>query len=209
MPIHREVKRGECISSIAFEHGFRWETIWHYPDNADLRALRDDPNCLLPGDFLVIPDRRERYETVVTAKRHRFRLRTTPVPLHVRLLLDGEPRRGLAYVLVVDGRRREGETDAEGWVKAMIPPDARSGSLHVEGADYELELRQLDPMHTVTGIQTRLRNLGLHGGPVDGVRDPLLDAAIRRFQAQEGLPETGEADEATLTALDRAHGSEG
>jgi N-acetylmuramoyl-L-alanine amidase len=62
MPSHT-VKQGDCISSIAHETGFFWETLWNHPDNAKLKQLRKNPNALLPGDVVSIPDQRVKQES--------------------------------------------------------------------------------------------------------------------------------------------------
>ena len=46
------VRQGDSIASIAFDHGFRWETIWQHPNNAGIRELRENPYVLHPGDEL-------------------------------------------------------------------------------------------------------------------------------------------------------------
>ena len=37
------VKAGDCVSSVAFERGFFWETVWNHPKNSELKAKRKDP----------------------------------------------------------------------------------------------------------------------------------------------------------------------
>lgn len=49
--------------------------------------------------------------------------------------------------------------------------------------------------------QQRLKAAGLYNGPQDGIMDPDTRAAVARFQAQQGLPQTESLDESTLANL--------
>src|SRR5450432_2358900 len=47
MPTCHIVEQGEHLSKIAADYGFRdSDTIWHYPDNAELKAKRKTPHIL-------------------------------------------------------------------------------------------------------------------------------------------------------------------
>lgn len=50
-------------------------------------------------------------------------------------------------------------------------------------------------------LQTRLRDLGLYSGPIDGIVGTKTKSAIAAFQTQNSLPITGMADTKTLKAL--------
>ena len=67
MPINHTVRAGDCISSIAFERGFFPDTIWNHGDNSDLKTRREDPNVLLPGDVVVVPDKVKKQQLVTEA----------------------------------------------------------------------------------------------------------------------------------------------
>lgn len=49
----------------------------------------------------------------------------------------------------------------------------------------------------VMELQERLREMGLYGGPVDGVYDPDTVEAVRRLQQRRGAPPTGEVTDQT------------
>lgn len=199
-------RRGDCISSIAFERGFFPGTIWNHPDNKALRALRVDPNVLFPGDEVVIPDRRQRSESRSTDARHVFRRRGVPEVLSLTLLRHGKPRRGVHYVLIIEERRSEGTTDDAGVLKAAIPPDARRSRLELPGTGevYELELGTIAPVDELAGVQSRLRNLGFYHGPIDGALGAETARALRQFQESEpDLEPSGAPDPETLKALQR------
>lgn len=53
----------------------------------------------------------------------------------------------------------------------------------------------------VAAVQAELRARGFYDGAVDGLSGPVTSAAIMRFEAAAGLPETGEADDTVLAAL--------
>ena len=51
------VQRGDTLTKIAREHGFRsWRALYSHPDNAGFRRLRPNPDLIFPGDVIQIPD---------------------------------------------------------------------------------------------------------------------------------------------------------
>jgi hypothetical protein len=50
-------------------------------------------------------------------------------------------------------------------------------------------------------VQRRLQALGFEPGPIDGLMGPMTANAVRQFQAAQGLPVTGQPDEATVAKL--------
>jgi len=54
------------------------------------------------------------------------------------------------------------------------------------------------------GLQTDLKLLGFYTGPIDGIYDDDVKAAVAAFQTSVGLPATGELDEATASAISAA-----
>ncbi len=204
------VQQGECLHSIAYERGFFWQTLWNHAENASLRRRRRTEHTLMPGDEIFIPDSQTREESAQTDRRHRYRRRGVPAQLRIQLLANDQPRADLPYVLEVDGRLIRGTTDAEGWIRCPIPPNARHGKLRLgqdQQEEYELNLGHIDPVEEVTGIQGRLRNMGFLASPIDGELNERTRQAIRAFQAHYDLPVTGESDDATRQKLVEIHGS--
>ncbi|MFA6044916.1 MAG: peptidoglycan-binding protein [Phycisphaerales bacterium] len=78
-----EVASGDCISSIAYEHGFFWKTLWEHPNNEALRTARGDGHILLPGDRVTVPPLVPRTEDCQTARRHRFKREGVPAKLRI------------------------------------------------------------------------------------------------------------------------------
>jgi hypothetical protein len=205
------VTQGECVSSIAFENGLFWETVWNHPANAALKARRESPFILQPGDVVQVPDLRPNGVTVATGKRHVFRRKGVPEKLNLQFRLAGKARAGVPYRLTIDGVLKRGALDGEGRLSEFLPPNARSGKLVLEAKEgeeeYPLQLRHLDPVDTVTGLQARLQNLGLYSGAIDGAMSPATLDALRVFQRRASLTETSELDPATRDALVAAHQS--
>jgi hypothetical protein len=210
MPSHYTVQQGDCISSIAYEHGLLPDMIWFYAENAELKRKRKDPNVLMAGDVVVIPDMEIKEVSKPTEQRHQFVLKGVPAVLRLQLL-DGNhhPRANMAYKIVVEGVASTGSTDDQGMVIHGIPPDAQWGVLEVKAGKkterYELRLGQVDPHDELQGVQQRLRNLGYPVGAPSGRMDEPTRTALRIFQAQHQLQSTGEPDTATLNKLREVH----
>ncbi|MGD2064237.1 MAG: peptidoglycan-binding protein [Nitrospirota bacterium] len=202
------VKDGDCLHSIAFHHGFLMETLWNLPENRELRQRRRDPSVLLPGDRVAIPAPRQRFETVATEQRHRFVRKGVPATLRLVVEHDDRPIADAPYHLTIDGIPFSGETDEQGLLELDIPPDARSGSLEIDGLTYELSFGMVEPEDEDKGAQVRLANLGFYEGAIDGVVGPLTRRALADFQARVGLEQTSELDDETLRLLLHRHDEE-
>ncbi len=81
-----EVQEGDCISSIAHEHGFLWETLWNHSANSGLNQQRKDPNILMEGDIVHIPDKTKKQESGATEAKHKFKLKGVPAKLKLKLM---------------------------------------------------------------------------------------------------------------------------
>lgn len=202
------VKEGDCILSIATEHGLFWETVWNDPKNKELKDLRKDPNVLMPGDKVYVPELRPQEISVGTDVKHGFRRKGTPGMLRLQLKDDDEPRENAAYTLVIDGIIIEGNTDSDGYIKQRIPGNAKRAKLLLNdgGEEYEIRLGGIDPIDSASGVQERLRNLGFDC-PSTGIFDAGTTMAIRKFQRARKLKEDGTMDDDTKAALLNAHGS--
>ena len=205
------VKQGDCIESIALRYGLSWEQLWNHPSNHDLKEKRRNPNVLMPGDGVFIPEKELRWETGATEQKHRFRKKG--VPSKLRLVIKDEednPRPGLPYILEVDGQLSSGKTDTEGLIEQTIAPKAVAGKLRIgtgeEEEEYALQLGRIDPISEISGVQSRLRNLGIECGSADGVLGQRTIEALKQFQEKYGLQPTGELDEQTRGKLYEIHG---
>jgi N-acetylmuramoyl-L-alanine amidase len=203
VPLRHVVEVGEGLSRIAEQYGLSPVTIWDDPGNASLREVRADPNVLLPGDALVIPDKRPGVAVCATGKRHRFRRVGVPALYELRLLDDQDaPRAGLPYKLTVGDVVKEGTTDDAGMVRQWLPCATRAARLTVgsgqDAEEYELEFT-LRPVLDLQGAQQRLRNLGF-GDSEEG---------ITAFQEWAGLTRNGTLDDDTKAALLRLHDQAG
>lgn len=92
MPVDYPAKIGDCISSIAYAHGLFWETIWTDPQNAELKAKRQNPNILQEGDVVHVPDLRIKEEARATNQRHSFVLKGVPAMLRLRITEESKPK---------------------------------------------------------------------------------------------------------------------
>lgn len=200
------VKEGECISSIAFKYGFLPDTVWKDSQNSKLREQRGNPNMLVEGDVVAIPEKRLREESAATEKRHRFRRKGVPETFRLQLLDSGMPRKTVNYQIDIEGVLIKGTTDDEGWLEHPIPPNARKGKILVEGdQDWgTLLLGTLPPIEVDEGVVMRLINLGYLDEEEKGDEEALADA-IADFQEYCNLPVTGKINEETRKKLVEIH----
>jgi hypothetical protein len=209
------IKQGDCLSSLAKRFGFAdYKTIYDHPENARLKQQRYNPNVLFPGDDLFIPDVERKEVDAASEKTHRFQLKTNKTLL--RLLLkdsDETPFANLRYELTIDQQTFEGVTNGEGKLEQKIPADAKQGLIVLYESSaggsvvstVPLHIGDLDPVEELTGVQSRLNNLGIGCGKVDGEFGPKTEAALTEFQRRHGLARTGRPDPPTIAKLRLLH----
>jgi N-acetylmuramoyl-L-alanine amidase len=194
------VKQGETMLSIAAAHEIvDWKRIWEHADNQALRDKRTNPQVLLPGDVVVIPDDREKEHTVPSGRSQKFVL-TKATCFFSTYLLDecGEPYANLRYQLRVGNQTFEGRTSGEGLVAHACEPTARTGELKLwrkdddaaDVATWRLDIGGLNPVGTLSGVKARLRNLGYQVGSLDENLDATTRTALRSFRQHVGLDST-------------------
>jgi N-acetylmuramoyl-L-alanine amidase len=211
MSINHIVQQGECLASIAAVYGMSWNDVWAASENESLRAKRPSPHVLFPGDEIVIPERASKEVERSTDAKHRFRKKGTAVRLRLQLLDHDIPRAGEEYVLKVEALEFQGKTDGEGRLEHLVPPGAMRAVLRIgsydSGEDYILKIGELDPVTEISGVQSRLSNLGFACGPIDGIFGPRTEQALTEFQRRNQLELTGVPDATTQSELVKRHGS--
>lgn len=203
-----KVQQGDCVSSIAFEKGFFVDTIWNHSDNKELKESRKDPNVLMPGDIVHIPDKRLRELSKPTNEVHKFRVKNTPKPLRLQLKYLETPLRDIDYKLNIDGIEKTGKTDSEGWLMEWIFPDAKLARIVLQGGvEFDLKLGYQDPVDEISGLQKRLSALGYYTEKTSGEFDENTRNSVRAFQFAQDIEVTGEADERTKQLLKKLVGN--
>lgn len=117
------VRAGENLTVIAKKYGYPdWRTIYNDPKNADFRRKRPNPNLILPGDLLFIPDK-------------------TPIPappvfkVEFSLTVFDKHSSGrfpnLTLTLILpNGTTKVVKTDKDGAVK-LVEPDITAGKVNI------------------------------------------------------------------------------
>jgi hypothetical protein len=213
------VRQGDTLTSIARKSGLAdWQTIYDRPENAAFKAKCErgerDPNILFPDEEIFVPNREMQHAPSQTDQRHTFRIPPLPkTKLRIVLELDaGKPIKNEDWELTVDGESFRGNTGSTGLVEVDVPVGAQQGTLKVRDLSWDLKLGYLNPLDAdvadkgVSGAQARLANLGYEIGAVDGQLGAETQAALKQFQAANGLEETGSLDDDTRAALIEAYG---
>lgn len=208
------VQSGDYYYKIAQVHGFldtMWE-VWNHPLNASHRAKREKPSVLYPGDIIWIPDLGS-IDTLDLLRFQRNRYVATPASVRISVrFLDhaGEPHANLPFeVREIDGTDEPlaaGVSDSTGLVSFDVSATVSDVVVSFDPVtQFTIAIGALNPVEEESGVRQRLRNLGYLVDEDDDIY--LVMEATSRFQADNGLPETGEADTPTRAKLVEVHGS--
>jgi hypothetical protein len=198
------VRTGDFLGRIAHRVGVSEEAIWQHPGNASLRERRNDPNQLVAGDLLYVPESPATGIPCVHGQENRYRANVRRVVVSVELHDDdGSPLRLIDYRIVGVGLDVRGTTNGEGILRCEVPVETHSVTVSLPALDRSIELwiGQLDPIDTESGARQRLVNLGhLHPAPGEA-EDEVIASAVRCFQRAEHIAVTGVLDAPTRAAL--------
>ena len=207
MPVSHKVRQGESCAHIAARYGVPEEIVWNDAENSSLRELRKNPNILLPGDVVTIPDSRPDSSQGGTEERHRFR--RLGVPLKLRLELrdsSGEPLESEECKLTLGAEPVILTSDGNGRIEIELPIDVEEGELQVGGRKIALSIAQLDPVTELSGWRERLNNLGYNAGAGEDKNDDQLRYALEEFQCDHGLAVDGICGPKSQAKLVEVHG---
>jgi len=228
MGTYHTVAPGEHLSGIAHAHGFAsYKTIWEAAENQKLKEERKNPNILLVGDRVFIPEKETKEESRPTDKKHRFEFQPETLKLRIGLMdLKNKPIEGHLCSLTVEGKSIDLTTKGDGTVEDFIPNLAAVGKLvdhgkpgeepHIE-REIPLKIGHLDPEDTVSGQIARLNNLGYNAGVVPDHaltdneaetlrKSPQFLSAVEEFQCDFGLKVDGICGKNTRDKLVKVHG---
>ena len=214
----QKVGQNQTTSSLAIEKGFFWKDIWEHGENAALKEKRKDPNVLFSGDDIFVPEKVTKTVDKGSEAEHVFKRKGEPTKLKMKFLALDKPRANEDYVLKLGGKLIKGKTDGDGKLEHFIPGNSKAAQvIFKEGKEiHSLKLGGLDPLELGTGVIQRLNNLGYKTGGAS-IRSGMLakDAfsepknvskkvvnAIKRFQADNNLEQTGKLDDQVLSLLD-------
>lgn len=127
------VHEGDCCSSLAASHGFLdYKGIHDAAENADLKKARPNPNTLVQGDKVVVPDKKEKKAPAATGSSHKFMVKKAVVKLRITLLDKGDkPIKGKDWTLKIGGKNLKGNTP-DGQIAQDIDATAKSGVLEID-----------------------------------------------------------------------------
>ncbi len=195
-------------SGVAATYGFDdFTTVWNDPDNADLQSQRSDPHVLSPDDSLTIPEiKATPTANKSTGARHQFTLQQTTLKARVKVLNRvAKPLAGASMNL--DGSALT--ADGTGLVEKAITKTAPNVALQYADATFTLTVGAINPLDDTTeaGWRARLFNLGFlwEPGAADDADEMVI--ALEDFQAEYGLPISGQLDDATKAQITQVYGS--
>ncbi len=210
------VKQGEHVSRIATDCGFTdYRSIWDYPENAELRKQRQNPNILFPGDQLIIPEKENKEVPGGTEQRHRFEARIQKLKLRVVLRDASErPIGSVKCDLRLENQVLQVAADARGQIELVIPATAERAELAItdpgtplSGVPLPIKIGHLDPLDELSGQMGRLSNLGYFAGAIEGEHDEMqFRSAVEEFQCEHGLKVDGICGPATQAKLKEIYG---
>lgn len=131
------VKSGESLSVIAQQYGFRsWKAIYDHPSNSEFRQKRPNPNLIMAGDKISIPEKTSKTVEAETGKEHTYKAASGKQKIEFMVTFidslnstDAVPELTATLVLP-DGTKGDHNADSKGTI-LLAEPDISSGKVDV------------------------------------------------------------------------------
>jgi hypothetical protein len=205
------VRTGDHLPLIAMRTGVDADTIWNDPKNAELKKLRGSPNILCVGDILYIPaPPPKNWLPLNVGASNKFTAAVPAITLSVTFTQGGKALANVECVVRDLPSAGKLTTDGSGKLVVKVPLTMQVVVIEVPSLHLvrTLKLGHLDPVTETTGVIQRLQNLG-YTSPRTSVNpsdDDHLACLVAAFQADNGLPATGNVDTDTANMLQKVHG---
>jgi hypothetical protein len=202
------IRQGDFLSKLAQRRGFEADAVWNDPQNADLKQSRSSYDVLSAGDLIYLPAQKPTTFSLSVGSENNFTVDVPLIDISITLTNDGEPVKSATCHVLLDGSDApvDTTTDGDGLLKLKVPMDCDTLTLTLDEppASYTVRIGHMDPENEPSGVVLRLTNLGYIDDPYPS--DESLADAVRAFQTDAKLEPTGVVDDATRSALVKAHG---
>ncbi|MGR3983447.1 PGRP and LysM peptidoglycan-binding domain-containing protein [Pseudoalteromonas sp. 1181_04] len=212
------VAQGETLLRIAREYGYKTSTaLYNHPSNAEFRALRPDPNLIYPGDVITIPPKKEKFMPLRANSLNTFVVQNEKEYFRLQVSYDdGDDITGKRVVLNIGSQTIDTVLQSDGLIEVELNNnDALTGNvdLYLKAGEttptksFAVQIGNLDPIDTLSGVQGRCNLLGFDCGKVDGINGAKTKAGVKGFQFVHGLEVDAIAGEKTKAKLKQVYGS--
>lgn len=222
---------GDRMSKIAHDNGFADYHALYMAQPEAFRKKRPNPEILMPGDEIVLPDKIEEKLAATDRKAQKYEEDTKLPEVRVTLVAAGHAVANKTFTVIVDpppaGSGKAAtplgtvKSDANGAVKFHVDPAASKVILVCQETPFTIALRlgSLRPVTEAGGVEQRLDNLG-YRAPIAPPAAPAGSEAEKkakeaherrigktaaRFQEDKKKPADGKIDADLRELLVKAH----
>lgn len=212
------VAQGETLLRIAKQYGYQTsKALYNHPSNAEFKALRPDPNLIYPGDKITIPPKKEKFIPLRTNSINSFVVQNEKEYFRLQVSYDdGDDVAGKRVVLNIGSQTIDTILQSDGLIEVELNNnDALTGTVDLylnEGEttptkSFAVQIGNLDPIDTLSGVQGRCNMLGFDCGTVDGVMGKKTRIGVKEFQYEHDLDIDGIPGPKTKAKLQQVFGS--
>ena len=211
------VAQGETLLRIAKQYGYQTsKALYNHPSNAEFKALRPDPNLIYPGDKITIPPKKEKFIPLRTNSINSFVVQNEKEYFRLQVSYDdGDDITGKRVVLNIGSQTIDTVLQSDGLIEVELNNnDALTGNvdLYLKAGEttptksFAVQIGNLDPIDTLSGVQGRCNSLGFDCGKVDGINGAKTKAGVKGFQFVHGLEVDAIAGKKTKAKLKQVYG---